>query len=177
VIIYKGRRVTLDVADVRLPNGREMKVERVLFPRAVAVLPIYGNKVVLIRQFRPAVGQYVIEVPAGVVEEGEDVEHALVRELREEVGAEVESYEKLFEGFTSPGYSTEYLYIYYASIKDLQEPRPEPHEVIERLILDLGDAYEMARRGVINDLKTELALMLYLNLKMRKWAGGYDGVK
>ncbi|MCG2895550.1 MAG: NUDIX domain-containing protein, partial [Vulcanisaeta sp.] len=79
MIIYKGRRVTLDVADVRLPNGREMKVERVLFPRAVAVLPIYGNKVVLIRQFRPAVGQYVIEVPAGVVEEGEDVEHALVR--------------------------------------------------------------------------------------------------
>ncbi|KUO93841.1 MAG: NUDIX hydrolase [Vulcanisaeta sp.] len=167
MIIYKGRRITLDVSNVILPNGHEMKVEKVIFPRAVAVLPIYGNNVILIKQYRPAIGKYIIEIPAGVVGDDERVEDALVRELREEVGAEINYYEKLFEGFTSPGYSTEYLFIYYANVKGLGEPKPEPHEVINKLIIGIGEAYDMLRKGEINDVKTALALTLYLNLKGR----------
>ena len=163
VIVYRGRRVTLDVSKAVLPNGHEMSVEKVVFPHAVAALPIYeGDKVVLLRQYRPVIGDYILEVPAGVVEEGEKPEDALVRELNEEVGAEVDYFEKLFEGFTSPGYSTEYLTIYYANVKKLSEPRPEPHEVINRLIIDLSDAVNMVLSGNIRDMKSALAITLYI---------------
>ncbi|WP_054842516.1 NUDIX hydrolase [Vulcanisaeta distributa] len=163
VIVYKGRRVTLDVSRVTLPNGHEMNLEKVVFPHAVAALPIYeGNKVVLLRQFRPVVNDYIIEVPAGVVESNERPEQALIRELREEIGAEVDYFEKLFEGFTSPGYSTEYITIYYANIKSLREPKPEPHEVIDRLIIDFKDAINMVLSGNIRDAKSALAITLYM---------------
>ncbi|GAB6948276.1 ADP-ribose pyrophosphatase [Vulcanisaeta sp. JCM 16161] len=163
VIIYKGRRVTLDVSRVTLPNGHEMNLEKVVFPHAVAALPIYeGNKVVLLRQFRPVVNDYIIEVPAGIIESNERPEQALIRELSEEIGAEVDYFEKLFEGFTSPGYSTEYITIYYASVKNLREPRPEPHEVIDRLIIDFRDAVNMLLSGNIKDAKSALAITLYM---------------
>ncbi|GAB6945160.1 NUDIX hydrolase [Vulcanisaeta sp. JCM 14467] len=163
VVIYSGRRVTLDVSRVVLPNGHEMNVEKVVFPHAVAALPIYeSDKVVLLRQYRPVIGNYILEVPAGVVEEGEKPEEALVRELNEEVGAEVDYFEKLFEGFTSPGYSTEYLTIYYANVKKLSEPRPEPHEVINRVIISLRDAFDMVLNGNIADMKSALAITLYM---------------
>lgn len=161
-IIYKGRRVTLEVYRTVLPNNHVMNVERVIFPKAVAVLPIYGgDRVVLIRQFRPVINDYIFEIPAGVVEEKESEDEALIRELREEIGAEVINYGKLFEGFTSPGYSTEYLVIYYANVRSLGEAMPEEHEVIERVIVGLSEAMDMVRRGEIKDLKTALALTLY----------------
>lgn len=125
VIVYSGRRITLDVSKVMLPNGHEMNVEKILFPRAIAALPIYeNNKVILLRQFRPAVNEYVLEIPAGgVVEKNETPEHALIRELNEEIGgAETDHFEKLFEGFTTPGYSTEYILIYHVNVKKLGEP-------------------------------------------------------
>ncbi len=163
VIVYRGRRVTLDVSKTVLPNGHEMNVEKVLFPHAIAALPIYeGNKVVLLRQFRPVINDYILEIPAGVIEEGERPETALIRELNEEIGAEVDHFEKLFEGFTSPGYSTEYLTIYYVSIRRLGEPKPEPHEVIDRVIIDFRDAVNMVLNGGIRDAKSALAITLYM---------------
>ncbi|WP_054853332.1 NUDIX hydrolase [Vulcanisaeta distributa] len=163
VIVYRGRRVTLDVSKVVLPNEHEMNVEKIIFPHAVAALPIYdGNKVVLLRQFRPVINDYILEIPAGVVEEGERPEEALIRELNEEVGAEVYYFEKLFEGFTTPGYSTEYVVIYYANVKRLGEPRPEPYEVINRVIVNFRDAVNMVLSGSIRDVKTALAITLYM---------------
>ncbi|ADY00899.1 NUDIX hydrolase [Vulcanisaeta moutnovskia 768-28] len=169
VIVYKGRRVMLDVSKVVLPNGREMNLEKIVFPHAVAALPIYeGNKVVLLRQFRPVVNDYVIEIPAGVIEEGENPEEALTRELSEEIGAEIDYFGKLFEGFTTPGYSTEYMVIYYVSIRRLGEPRPEPHEVIDRIVIDLRDAVNMVINGSIRDAKSALAITLYMLKKGAK---------
>ncbi|WP_243680417.1 NUDIX hydrolase [Vulcanisaeta souniana] len=125
VIVYSGRRITLDVSKVMLPNGHEMNVEKILFPRAIAALPIYeNNKVILLRQFRPAVNEYVLEIPAGgSLRRTRPPEHALIRELNEEIGgAETDHFEKLFEGFTTPGYSTEYILIYHVNVKKLGEP-------------------------------------------------------
>ncbi len=171
VIIYRGKRVTLDVSRVALPNGHEMSVEKVVFPHTIAALPIYeGDKVVLLRQFRPAINDYILEVPAGVVEEGEDPNNALIRELREEIGAEVDYYGKMFEGFTSPGYSTEYMIIYYANVRRLGEPRPEPHEVINRVIIGLDDAVKMVLDGTIKDVKSALAITLYMLRRSRAWS-------
>ncbi len=163
VIVYSGRRITLDVSKVMLPNGREMNVEKILFPRAIAALPIYEDtKVILLRQFRPAVNDYVLEIPAGVIEGNESPEQALVRELNEEIGAEIDYFEKLFEGFTSPGYSTEYILIYHTNVRKLGKPRPEPHEVIDRVVIDFRDAVNMVINGSIRDAKTALAITLYM---------------
>jgi hypothetical protein len=66
--IYEGRRVRVEVFSHILPNGRSMEVERVLFPPVVSVLPVLNGSVVLLKQYRPALGAYHLEVPSGVVE-------------------------------------------------------------------------------------------------------------
>ncbi|WP_069807448.1 NUDIX hydrolase [Vulcanisaeta thermophila] len=162
-IIYQGRRVTLEIFETVLPNGNRMMVERVLFPSAVAALPIIKGTtdVVLIRQFRPVLNNYIIEIPAGIINPDEKPEEALIRELREEVGGVVDDYELMFQGYTSPGYSTEYLYLYSATLKYLGDREPEPHEVIEVIRLNIKDALRMLLNNEIRDHKTALALTLY----------------
>ncbi len=160
-IVYSGRRFKVEKKIVKLPNGLEFECERVVFPRVVVGIPVLeGDKVVLVRQYRPSVENYVIEAPAGVVKEGEDELEALKRELYEEVGAIIEKAELLFRGYTSPGYSTELMSIYLAYVERLEEPRPEPHEVLERIVLGIDDALRMIQEYKINDLKTVASLLL-----------------
>jgi ADP-ribose pyrophosphatase len=80
--IYEGRRIRVEVFSHILPNGGSMEVERVLFPPVVSVLPVLNGSVVLLKQYRPAVGAYHLEVPSGVVEGGEAPEAAAARSWR-----------------------------------------------------------------------------------------------
>jgi ADP-ribose pyrophosphatase len=163
--VYEGRRVKVEVFSLLLPNGRGMKAERVLFPPVVSVLPVVGGSVVLLRQFRPTLGVYHLEIPSGVVEEGEAPEAAAARELEEEAGLKATRLELLFEGVVSPGYSTEYSYIFLAEDPERARPRQEEYEVIETLEIPLSEAFEMLRSGHIRDMRTALALSLYFMKK------------
>ena len=158
---YVGRRVVVEVERQSLPNGTLMDVERVVFPRVVTVLPIVGGTVVLIRQYRPALGRYVVELPSGIVEDGEDEEEAAARELEEEAGLRARHLEKVFEGVVSPGYSTEVASIYVAVDPEEAEARPETHEVIERLRVPLDEAVRRAAEGGLEDMRASLALLIY----------------
>ncbi|GAB6147556.1 NUDIX hydrolase [Stetteria hydrogenophila] len=152
----RGRRVEFWSGVIRLPNGARVRVDRVKFPRSVAVLPVFRDgSVVLVRQYRPAVDDWVLEAPAGTVEPGEDPRSAAVRELEEEAGLRADPGRliEVGEGYVSPGYSTEVMSLFIALDPEESEARPEEYEVIEAVRLPLREA--LAR---VRDLKTMLLL-------------------
>ena len=164
----KGRRARLEVVYEDLPGGRRALIDRVVFPNSVSVLPVYPSRgtVVLIRQYRPVVKQWIYEVPAGTLKEGESPEEAARRELEEEAGLVGGRLMKLGEGFLAPGYSTEYMHFYAVEEPYTGKPRPEEHEVIEVVEIPYSKALSMLSRGEIRDAKTMLSLLLY------KYKGG-----
>ena len=110
--IYHGKRVTLKKLYIKV-NGKETFKEIVDFGEAVAILPILNEhpimeqtEIIVIKQYRPAVGKWIIEIPAGVVERGEKIEETAIRELIEETGYKPSRLEKLASIHPTPGYRT-----------------------------------------------------------------------
>ncbi len=155
----KGRRVLFRVEEKTLPNGYKMKVDRVIFPNAVAILPVIGEKIVLIKQYRPVIDKYILEAPAGVIDKGETPEEAALRELAEETGFRARELVRVGSGYVSPGYSTEKLYLYLAPNPEPGESTPEEHEIIRNVEVSLGDAMTMISTGEISDVKTILLVL------------------
>jgi len=160
--VFSGRVVSLAVETHRLPDGRSADFEIVRHPGGAAVLPVLSDgRVVLIRQFRPAGGGMVTEIPAGRLEPGEAPAACIHRELREEVGYRAGSLERLGEMLTAVGFCDEVLHLFVATDLSPVPAAPEPDEYIELLPLPLAEALQMVRRGEILDGKTQLALLLY----------------
>ena len=162
--IYRGRIIDLSLEEHRLPDGRSASFEIIRHSGGAAVLPVLDDgRIVLIRQYRAAVGQTLWEIPAGRLEPGEDAAACVLRELREEAGYLAGDLEKLGDLYPAVGYSDELIHLYLA--RDLVPvPRaPEPDEVIETFVLTIEDVRGMLRRGEIRDAKTQLALLLFLN--------------
>ncbi len=163
----RGRRVLFESFYEILPNGVKVLVDRVSFPNSVAVLPVLRNskEVILVRQYRPAIGKWILEAPAGTLRSGEDPREAAIRELEEEAGLVVRELEEVGGGYVSPGYSTEFLKLFIAWDPVSGTPRREPHELmyIERLGID--EALKMIQHGHIEDIKTiTLIFIAYLKL-------------
>jgi len=160
--IYRGSVLTLVLEDHRLPHGRQARFEIVRHSGGAAVLPLLpGGRVLLIRQFRPAAGGMVLEIPAGRLEMEESPEICIGRELREETGFRAGKLEKLGKMLTTPGYSDEVVHLFAASELTPVESSPEPDEYIETVILSLAEALEMVSNGEIADGRTQLALLLH----------------
>jgi len=160
--IFAGRVVSLSIEEHRLPDGRRASFEIVRHPGGAAVLPVLPDgRVVLIRQFRPAAGGMVVEIPAGRLEAGEAPEACIHRELREEVGYRAGRLEKLGEMLTAVGFCDEVVHLFVATDLAAVPAAPEPDEYIELLPLPPAEALQMVRRGEIRDGKTQLALLLY----------------
>lgn len=169
--VYHGRIVNVRMDTVRLCDGREAKREVVEHPGGVVILPIdHDGRVIVVRQYRYAMGQVMTELPAGKLEadERDDPASAALRELREEIGAIPGSFESLGALCSSPGIFTEKLYLYLA--RDLRFTAPEPDEgeflEIERVPFDT--LTEQILRGEITDAKTVAAVLkarLLLNNK------------
>ncbi len=157
----RGRRVVFKSYVEVLPNGRRVRVDRVEFPDSVAVLPLYtsSREVVLLRQYRPSIGKWIIEAPAGTLKPGEPPEEAAKRELEEEAGLKATRLVKIAAGYLAPGYSTEKMTLYIAPNPEAGEARPEEHEVIVTLRMRLEEALEKVERGEIEDVKTILLLL------------------
>jgi len=160
--IYKGKVVSLAVEEHALPDGRAASFEIVRHPGGAAALPVLGDgSVFLIRQFRPAVGRSVLEIPAGKLDAGESPLECIHRELQEEVGFRAETVEKLGEMITAVGFCNEIVHLYLAKGLRSVERALEPDEFIEPFPLPLDDALRMVEAGEIADGKTQLALLLY----------------
>lgn len=161
--IYKGKRVSLKIIETILPSGRFAKKEVVEHPGAVVILPMLENdKILLLRQYRPSVKNWVYELPAGTLDkEGESPEECAIRELEEEAGYKAEKVQLLFKIYPSPGYCTEIIHAFLATGLKKTIPKRDETEVIETLTLSLNDALELIRRENVADAKTLTTLLYY----------------
>jgi ADP-ribose pyrophosphatase len=159
--VFSGRIFSVSVESHPLPDGRMADFELVRHPGGAAVLPILDDgRVVLLRQFRPAAGGVIWEIPAGRMESGETPADCVIRELAEEAGYQSQQLESLGEMLPAVGFCTERIYLFVARGLTAVPQALEPDEYLEVLPLDAEEALAMVDRGEISDGKTLLALLL-----------------
>ena len=157
--IFKGRVVTLDIDTVTLPNGATIELEMIHHPGAAAVVPMKEDgTVILIRQYRHAVGGYIYEIPAGKLHPGEDPKLCAARELQEEIGYRADSLELLTSVLTTPGFTDEVIHIYKGTGLTKGKQDLDHDEVIEIIELPLEKALGQIIDGTIRDAKTIVGL-------------------
>ncbi|MCX8103729.1 MAG: NUDIX hydrolase [Candidatus Bipolaricaulota bacterium] len=165
--VFTGRLLTVRVDDVALEGGRRTTREIVEHPGAVAIVAVHGEgeeqRVALVRQFRQAVGQFLLEIPAGTLEPHEEPLACAQRELLEETGLEARHWEHVQTFYTAPGFCTEKMWLYLA-----QDARPAPEsrsaddERIEVCFHTRAQVREMLRSGQFHDAKTLVGLLYWL---------------
>ena len=158
--VFDGRvfNVTVDtVQEGELTYQREV----VHHHGSAVILPVYDDgTVALVRQYRHPAVRYLLEAPAGSLDDGERPEVGAVRELQEELGLIAGRMEKLSEFFVSPGFCEEKMWVFLATELTEGRQNPEEDEVLEVVRLSLDEALEMISSGEIQDAKTIIALML-----------------
>ncbi|MDO5115299.1 MAG: NUDIX hydrolase [Synergistaceae bacterium] len=166
---YKGRIVELRVDTVKFPSGAEKLREVVLHKAAVAMLPVdEDGKIILVRQYRHAIDEEIYEIPAGLVEEGEDGRETAVRELREEIGFRPGRMEKIAEFYTSPGFTTEKITLYYATELIASKLQEDDDEYLKVCKFSSREIEELIAENRIIDGKTLMAYYWYLARKAEK---------
>jgi ADP-ribose pyrophosphatase len=158
--IYRGRTFNVDVDRVRLPNGREVEMELVHHRGAAAVVPVLDDgTVLLVRQYRYATGGWLLEIPAGKLDNGESPETCAGREAEEEVGYRPTKLEPLGWIWSSPGFADEKIWLFLAT--GLEETRQglEEDEVLQIERMPFQEAVDRAVRGEIHDAKSAVALL------------------
>ena len=160
--LFRGRVFALKRDRVLEPGGVTAIREFVEHPGSVVVLPVLpGRRIVLIRQYRHAAGQYLWELVAGHKEPHEDFLRGAHRELQEETGYTARRIRKLLEVFPSPGLLGEKMVIFLAEGLTKGKARPEDDEKITQRILTLAEAERWIRSGKIRDSKSVAGILYY----------------
>lgn len=158
--VFEGRLLTLTVDEVELGDGRRATREVVHHPGAVAIAPLLGDgRMVLVRQYRHPAGRVLLEIPAGTLAPGETPEACAHRELIEETGYRAGKLEPLFACYLAPGYSTELIRIFVASVLQPAEQATDEDETVEVVTYPLDELRRMIRDGRIQDAKTICAIL------------------
>jgi len=159
--LYEGRVLSLDVDEVSEPGGVMGTREVVRQTGSVAALPVLDDgRIVLVRQYRYAVSDFVWELPAGRRDPSESPEAGARRELEEEVGLRAASLEPISTFWTTPGFCDEVMHLFRATGLESIPARPEADERIEPGTFTLDEAMAMVTRGEIREGKTLVALLL-----------------
>ena len=162
-VIFEGRKARLEVHHLQdTETGKRHHREIVVHAGAVCVLPILPDeRIVLLRQKRYAVGQIIVELPAGTLEKNEPPMNCAGRELLEETGYLAGRLKPIGNFFTSPGILTEKMYAFAAYDLVKQRQALEEGEEIELMEVPLDTAIAMVRDGQIADGKTVATLLWY----------------
>ncbi len=157
--IYKGKIIDLSLETVTLPNGTTTSLEIIAHPGAAAVVPMKDeHTVIMIRQYRHAVGGFIYEIPAGKLHPNEDPRDCAHREVEEEIGYKVGRLEPLLSFFTTPGFTDEIIHIFVGYDLTPGTQDLDVDEVLEIVELPLAKAMEMIGNGDIKDGKTIIGL-------------------
>jgi len=166
--LFDGRRFRVVHLIQTTPDGAEHLREVVRHPGAVTVLPLFDDgRVCFIENYRVAVDQTLIELPAGTLEPGEDPADTARRELAEETGYRAGRIQRMGAFYTSPGILDELMHLYLATSLQPGPMALEPGEDIRPLVATWEEALEMIRQGRIRDSKTLVALLQYETFENR----------
>lgn len=159
--IYDGRILNVRLDTVEMADGRSARREIVEHAAVVAIVPVDSDgNVVLVRQYRLAAGEALLEIPAGGVDDGENVEAAAQREMQEEIGHRAGALRRLAGFYVSPGYVTEFIHAFLAT-ELIEEPAPgDEDEQIEIVHMPIPEALRLIERGEIKDAKSIIGLLL-----------------
>ncbi len=159
--IYQARVFRLCRETVTLPSGVLATLELIHHPGSSAIVPLLpNNQVVMIKQYRQSLRDFIWEIPAGTLDPGEDPLECAKRELIEEVGYKARHFQKLTEIVAAPGYCDERIHIYLATGLEPVSQHLDHDEVLEVFHLDLDETLLMIRDGRIQDGMTIVGLLL-----------------
>jgi len=158
--IFTGRVFDVTVDTIR--EGGQTYVREIVHHRGSAVMvPAFDDgTIALVRQYRHPAVKYLLELPAGTLNEKEQPEEGAARELEEELGVVAGKLEKLCEFFVSPGFCEEKMWLYLATDLKETKQRLEEDELIEVVRLPIDRALQMITDGEIEDAKTIIGLLL-----------------
>lgn len=164
--IYTGKIISLDVDQVRFPDGSSGELEMIRHPGAAAVVPVASDlgsadpTLLMIRQYRYATGGELWEIPAGRLDHpGEDPETCARRELQEEVGVTAGRVQRLTTVWTTPGFTDEAIHLFVATDLTPTAHSREPDEFIDVVPKALSEVLEMVGRGEVCDAKTVVGIL------------------
>ena len=169
--VFKGRIFSVAVERITLPHGHRLDAEVIRHPPSVVLVPMDAEgRVILIRQYRHAVGRWLWELPAGSTDPGEDERVAAARECQEEIGLIPTELTRLGAFFPTPGYCDEEMIFFLAT--GLRAPGPadpvahaDADEHIEPRAFTLDDAQRLIEDGGIADMKTVTGLALAARMR------------
>lgn len=169
--VFRGRLIDLNVDTVELPDGKTATREIVRHPGAAAVLALTeDDKLIVVEQYRAALGKMQAEIPAGKLEPGENPLETARRELEEETGWRAERLEPLYAFYTSPGFADEKLYLYAAHELSRGERAPDEDEFLRVDAITYAQAEQWIREGRISDAKTVIAVQAW---RIRRLTGSF----
>lgn len=164
--VFRGDVVKVRVDTVALPNGEICNREIVEHPGSVAIVALTADDhLLMVRQYRYAIGRVTLELPAGTCAFGETPETTARRELREEVGCEAGKLEELGEFYVVPGYGTELIRLFLATDLSPAQAAPDADEFLEPAQISLKEAMAMIRDGRILDAKSIIGLFKLADLR------------
>ena len=162
--VFDGHILSLRVDEVQFDDGIKATREVVEHRGASVIIPLLeNNQVLLVRQYRYAVGRELLEIPAGTCDDGESPDNCARRELQEETGFTCEEFEKILECYVAPGYSNEKISFYLAKGLKRTQQNPDEDERITVESLPIQKALAKIRNGEICDAKTVCALFRMLD--------------
>ena len=162
---FDGRLISVRVDEVERPDGRHATREIVEHPGAVAILAWDGARLAMVRQWRHAAADVLLEIPAGTMEENEEPLATAQRELAEEMGVAADSWTRGPSFYTAPGFCTERLTLFLATELHEVDTKAPDDEQIERAWLPLREALDGVEDGRVADAKS-IAGILWLSARL-----------
>ncbi len=164
-LVYKGKIITLYCDDALGSDGKACTREYVAHGGGACVLYEEDGKVAFVRQYRYPYGEETLEIPAGKIDQGEPPENTALRELEEEAGVKAGRLELMHVMYPSPGYTNEKIYVYRAYDGERVNAHLDEDEFLDVEWYDREEIERLLSAGKINDAKTLIALLQYLQKK------------